>query len=81
LFFDYDTKKSIYRLTTTSGTVINLNIRKESTAAYDSEYLSKIIEMLKLSNIVELKYGSKAPLHLSIEFAGGRIEYFLAIKM
>ncbi len=79
-FFDYDTKKSTYKLTTTAGTVINLDIKREAIAAYDSEYISKIIEILKLSNIVELKYGSEAPLYLSIEFSGGRIEYFLAPK-
>jgi len=79
-FFDYDNKKSLYRLTTTAGTIINLNIKKESTVAYDAEYISKIIELLKLSNIVELKYGSEAPLYISIEFAGGKIEYFLAAK-
>lgn len=80
MFFDYDTKKSTYKLTTTAGTIINLNIKKEAIAAYDSEYISKIVDILKLSNIVELKYGSEAPLYLSLEFSGGRIEYFLAPK-
>ncbi|MCS7111249.1 MAG: hypothetical protein N3D82_03120 [Ignisphaera sp.] len=80
-FFDYDTRKSTYRLTTAAGTIINLNVKREASAAYDSGYVSKIVEVLKLSNLIELKYGAEAPLHLSMEFAGGRIEYLIAPKI
>lgn len=79
--FDYDTRKSSYRLSTAAGTIVNLSIRREASAVYDSGYISKVVEVLKLSNVAELKYGAEAPLNLSIEFAGGKIEYYLAQKM
>jgi proliferating cell nuclear antigen len=81
-FIDLDTKKSSYRITTASGNLITLNVKKENvTAAYDSEYLSKILNILRLGNIVDIKYGSEAPLYLSTEFSGGKAEYYLAAKI
>jgi len=79
-FFDYDTRRSIYRLTTDSGNIISLKVNKSATVSYDSEYLAKVIDILSLSNIVDLKYGSEAPLNISLEFAGGKIMYYLAAK-
>ncbi len=79
--FDYDNKRSQYRLTTSAGNIVSLSIKTETTAAYDSEYLAKILNILRLSNIAELKYGSNAPLYLSVEFSGGRAEYYLASKI
>jgi len=82
IFVDLDTKKSSYKLATASGSLITLNIRKENvTAAYDSEYLSKVLDILRLGNIVDIKYGSEAPLYLSTEFSGGKAEYYLAAKI
>jgi len=82
LFVDLDTKKSSYRLATTTGNLITLSVKKENvTAAYDSEYLSKVLSILHLGNIVDIKYGSEAPLYLSTEFSGGRAEYYLAAKI
>ena len=82
IFVDLDTKKSSYKLATASGSLIALNIKKENvTAAYDSEYLSKVLDILRLGNIVDIKYGSEAPLYLSTEFSGGKAEYYLAAKI
>jgi len=82
IFVDLDTKKSSYKLATASGSLITLNIKKENvTAAYDSEYLSKVLDILRLGNIVDIKYGSEAPLYLSTEFSGGKAEYYLAAKI
>lgn len=80
-FFDYDAKRSSFKMSTTSGNVINLTIKKEVTTAFDSEYLSKVIELIGLSNIIEMKYGSEAPLNLLVEFSGGRAIYYLAAKI
>lgn len=82
IFVDLDTKKSSYKLATASGSLIALNIKKENViAAYDSEYLSKVLDILRLGNIVDIKYGSEAPLYLSTEFSGGKAEYYLAAKI
>lgn len=80
-FFDYDARRSSFKMSTTSGNVINLTIKKEVTTAFDSEYLSKVIELIGLSNIIEMKYGSEAPLNLLVEFSGGRAIYYLAAKV
>lgn len=79
--FDYDTKRLSYKMTTASGNVLNLVLRKEVTAAFDSEYISKVIEIIELSNIVDVKYGAEAPLHVSVEFSGGKALYYLAAKI
>ncbi|MEM4788625.1 MAG: hypothetical protein QXV06_02390 [Ignisphaera sp.] len=81
LLFDYDTKKLSYKMTIASGNVLNLLVKKEVTAAFDSEYISKIIEIMELSNAVDLKYGAEAPLHVSVEFSGGKALYYLAAKI
>jgi proliferating cell nuclear antigen len=80
-FFDYDTKRSSFRLSTASGNILSLTIKKEVTAAFDSEYLSKFLEILSLSNQAEIKYGSEAPLNIVIEFSGGKAVYYLAAKI
>lgn len=80
-FYDADSKKSVYRLTTASGAVISIDVKREANAVYDAEYVSKVIDVITLAHIVELEYGSEAPLHLAIEFAGGKAEYFLAQKV
>lgn len=79
--FDYDTKKSTFRLTTASGNVLSLTLKKEVTAAFDGEYLAKIVDIIGLGNIAELKYGAEAPLCMSVEFAGGKSLYYLAAKI
>lgn len=81
MFFDYDTKKNSFKLTTASGNVVSLTVRRGTTAAYDAEYLSKVLDILTLSNIVDLKYGSNAPLSISMEFSGGKATYYLAAKV
>lgn len=79
--FDYDTRKSTYKLTTASGNVVNLSVKKSATVPYDSEYLAKATNILGLSNVADLKYGSEAPLYISLEFAGGKVAYYLAAKL
>lgn len=81
LLFDYDTKRSSFKLTAASGNILSLNIKREVTAAFDGEYLSKVIELVDLSNIVDVKYGSEAPLYISSEFSGGKATYYLASKI
>lgn len=80
-FFDYDTRKSSVKLTTASGNVISLTVKKNVVVAYAAEYLSKIVDILSLSNIVDVRYGSEAPLSIAIEFSGGKAVYYLASKM
>jgi len=80
-FFDYDTKRSSFKISTASGNLLNLTIKKEATVAFDSEYLSKVLEIIGLSNIVEIKYGVEAPLNITIEFSGGKATYYLAAKI
>lgn len=80
-FFDYDSKKYSFKLTSASGNILNLVIKKNMAVAYDSEYISKIIDLLSLSNIVDLRYGIEVPLSLSIEFSGGKATYYLASKV
>ncbi|MEM0047451.1 MAG: hypothetical protein QW464_01025 [Ignisphaera sp.] len=79
---DFDSKRSTYKLTTASGNVISLNVKKENVVgAYDSEYVAKIEDILRLSNIIDVKFGSEAPLYISAEFSGGKAEYYLAAKI
>jgi len=79
---DFDTKRSTYKLTTASGNVISLNVKKENVLTpYDSEYLARIEDILRLSNILDVKFGSEAPLYLAAEFSGGKAEYYLAAKI
>lgn len=80
-FFDYDNKRSAVKLTAASGNIVNLIVRNSVTAAYDAEYLAKVSEILSLGHIVDLKYGAQAPLHLSLEFSGGKASYYLASKI
>lgn len=82
ILFDFDTKKVSYRFTPEAGTLISIDVKKESTVPYDSEFMSKISDILRLATSVDLKYGEEAPLYIEFEVAvGGRVRYYLASKM
>jgi proliferating cell nuclear antigen len=83
VFIDLDTKKVSHRITQASGNLISLNLKKEEqiTVPYDSEYLSKIVDILRLGSVVDIKFGSEAPLYMALQFSGGKAEYLLAAKI
>ncbi|RLG78015.1 MAG: hypothetical protein DRO12_00430 [Thermoprotei archaeon] len=80
--FDYDTKRVNYRFTPEAGTLVSINIKKQAEVPYDSEFMSKIVDILRLATSAELKYGEEAPLCIEFEVAvGGSVRYYLAAKM
>ncbi len=82
VLFDYETKKTNYRFSSVSGTLISLNIKKECDVAFDAEYLSKVVDALRLGSAIDVKFGTEAPLYISFTTtAGGQIEYYLASKI
>ncbi len=82
VMYDYDTKRTQYRFSSTTGTLISLNVKKECDVAFDSEYLSKIVDILRLGSVADIKFGSEAPLNIEITMsAGGRAQYLLAAKI
>ena len=82
VMYDYDTKKTQYRFSSTTGTLISLSIKKSCEVAFDSEYLSKIVDILRLGSVADIRFGSEAPLNIEITMSvGGRAQYFLAAKV
>ena len=82
VLYDYETKKTNYRFSSLSGTLVSLNIKKECDVAFDAEYLSKVVDALRLGSAIDIKFGAEAPLYISFTTtAGGQIEYYLASKI
>ena len=82
VMYDYDTKRTQYRFSSSAGTLISLNVRKECDVAFDSEYLSKIVDILRLGSVADIKFGFEAPLNIEVTMsAGGRAQYLLAAKI
>ncbi len=82
VLFDYETKKTNYRFSSLTGTLVSLNIKKECSVAFDAEYLSKIVDSLRLGSAVDIKFGTEAPLYINFTTtAGGQVEYYLASKI
>jgi len=82
VLYDYESKKTSYKLSSLAGTLISLNVKNECDIAFDAEYLSKINDALRLGSAVDLKFGKEAPLFMEFTTtAGGKIEYYLAAKI
>ncbi len=82
VLYDYESKKTSYRLSSMTGTLVSLNVKKEVDVAFDSEYLSKIVDVLRLGGAVDIKFGSEAPLYLDFTISGGgRVQFYLAAKI
>ena len=82
VMYDYENKRTQYRFSSTTGTLISLNVKKEADVAFDSEYLSKIVDILRLGSVADIKFGSEAPLYIEVGIStGGKAQYYLAAKI
>jgi proliferating cell nuclear antigen len=69
------------KLSKTSGSLIDLIVEEPSKSIYDTDYLSRIVELLSVSNTVELSYGTDIPVSINFKLADETsIKYLLAPK-
>jgi proliferating cell nuclear antigen len=69
------------KLSKTSGSLIDLVVEEPSKSTYDTDYLSRIVELLSVSNTVELSYGTDIPVSINFKLADETsIKYLLAPK-
>ncbi len=80
--YDYESKRAHYRFSSTTGTLVNINVKQEADVAFDGEFLSKIVDILRLGSVADVRFGNEAPLNIELGITvGGKIQYFLAAKM
>jgi len=81
LMYDYESKKSRYRFTSSAGSLISLTIKNEADVPFDSDYLSRVAPILSLGSVADVSFGREAPLRIYVSFAsGGSGTYYLASK-
>ncbi|MCS7107931.1 MAG: hypothetical protein RMH77_04200 [Sulfolobales archaeon] len=69
------------KLSKSGGSLIELELKEPAKSVYDSDYLMKIADLLSISDVIELKYGSELPLSISFKLADETlIKYLLAPK-
>ncbi len=79
LFKGAGTAETATRVTRASSALIELEVEEPSKAAYDLAYLKHIIGLTKVSDNVEVKFGTDMPLYLKFNIlAGGEAEYVVA---
>jgi len=70
------------KLSRASGSVIDLEVIEPSKATYDTEYLSKILDLVGIAETLELKYGSDIPISINFKLVdGSSVNYLLAPKV
>ncbi|HDD26566.1 MAG TPA: DNA polymerase sliding clamp [Acidilobales archaeon] len=75
---DRRTKLKISRAT---GSLVNLIIKERSEAAYDIDYLSKVIKLTGIAESIDFQFGTDMPIDLKFRLlGGGEVEYLLAPK-
>ncbi|NPA85377.1 MAG: DNA polymerase sliding clamp [Crenarchaeota archaeon] len=71
--------ETVTRVTTASSALLELEVQEPSKAAYDLNYLKHIAGLTKVSDNVELRFGTDMPLLLKFSIlAGGEAEYVVA---
>ncbi|MEM0505264.1 MAG: hypothetical protein QXN19_05550 [Sulfolobales archaeon] len=69
------------KLSKSGGSVIELEVKESSKATYDTDYLMKITDLLSMSDMIELNYGSELPISISFKLTDETlIKYLLAPK-
>lgn len=69
------------KLSKISGSLLELNVSKSSKNIYDSDYLSRISDLLNVAEVVELQYGNEMPLSISFKTVDDtQVKYLLAPK-
>ncbi len=69
------------KLSKTSGSLIELEVKEPSKSTYDTDYLTKIVDLLNISDILELNYGNGLPISMSFKLVDDtKIKYLLAPK-
>jgi len=67
------------KLTRASTALIELEVDEPSKGIYDLTFLKNILSLTKVSDTVEIRFSSDAPLYLKFNVvAGGVVEYLLA---
>ncbi|RLF24543.1 MAG: proliferating cell nuclear antigen (pcna) [Thermoprotei archaeon] len=65
-----------------SGSLIEIDIKEPSYAAYSLDYLSDMMKAYQLSDILTIEYATNKPLALTFDLpGGGRLTFYLAPRM
>ena len=79
VFKGVGTAETMTRVTTASSALIELEVQEPSKAAYDLAYLKHIVGLTKVSDNIELRFGTDLPLLLKFNIlTGGEVEYIVA---
>jgi len=73
------TAETVTRVSRASSALLELEVQEPSKSAYDLTYLKHIVGVTKVSDNVELKFGSDMPLLMKFNvLTGGEVEYVVA---
>ncbi|ABU81792.1 DNA polymerase sliding clamp [Ignicoccus hospitalis] len=71
--------EAVTRVSRASSALLELEVEEPSKAAYDLTYLKHIVGITKVSDNVEVRFGTDMPLYLKFNIlAGGEAEYVVA---
>jgi len=69
------------RLSRIAGSLMEMEVKEPSRNTYDEDYISKVLNLATISDVIEIKFGSGIPLSLSFTITeGGSVKYLLAPK-
>ncbi len=70
------------KLSKAAGSLIELEVKEPSKSVYDTDYLTKTVDLLNMPDMLELSYGTDLPVSISFRLVDDTIiKYLLAPKV